>query len=109
MHANFQCSGKITLFDTLTPPDINGGSNLFLAIRQKSLIIGQFACIQIFRALASKWKIRQINPIWHFNPPGIKGGSYLFLTIQQKSLTTGKIKMHSNFQGSSFKMENLKN
>ena len=69
MPANFQGSSfktedffqsvvqKLPLFATLTPPSTKGGGYFFLAIWQKSLINGQFACMQIFRDLASKLRI----------------------------------------------------
>ena len=50
------------------PSNTKGSGYLFWGILQKSLIIGQFACMQIFKTLALKWRICKINPICQFNP-----------------------------------------
>ena len=63
MPANFQGSSfkmknfKKYPFSTLTYSSTKGGDYFFLTILQKSLIIVQFLCMQIFRALASKLRI----------------------------------------------------
>ena len=91
------------------PPYHQGGWLFFPAIQQKSLKIGLFVRVQNFRALASKWRIWKINPIFHFNPPSARGGGgYLFWAILQKSYNW-TIGMYANFQGSSFKIINFKN
>ena len=57
------------------------GDGYFFAFQQKRLMIDQFGCMQIFRALAKKWRIWKINPICQFNPPSTYGGGYFFLAI----------------------------
>ena len=74
MSASFQGSSfkkknlKNYPFSHFNPPSTKGSGYLFWAILQKSLMIGQFACMQIFWTLASKWRISKNTPIAYLTP-----------------------------------------
>ena len=57
-------------FCHFNPPSTKGGGYFILAIWQKSLLSVQFACMQIFRALASKLRISsRVNfKLYHILP-----------------------------------------